>query len=346
MPVRPRGMRHRVRDLLVAASAMLLTVGAAFAQTDTRLTRIQHRGTLGCGVEPAVPGFAEVDRDGRYRGLDVDVCRAIAAAILGSGDRVTFIPVLNVAELERRDDIDVVARRLTWELRRERPLGLLFGPVTFYDGQAFLVARALGVPTARRLADVDLCVAGGTVFEVNAGAFFGTHRKVVLASPHDYADIANALSTGRCRAYTGDESDLGAIRSRLPTPADWVILPDRISKEPLAPLVRQEDLSLFNVVRWTIFALITAEELGVTSSNATAMTTSTNLEVQRLLGVVPGNGRALGLRERWALDAIASVGNYGEMFDRNVGKNSPIKLERGLNRLAGDGGLMFAPPLR
>jgi general L-amino acid transport system substrate-binding protein len=193
-------------------------------------------------------------------------------------------------------------------------------------------------------------VAGGTVFEFNIGSYFGAHalepRKLVLESPAKFDEIADALTTGRCRVYTADVSELGAIRSRLAHPGDFDILSEHISREPLAPLVRQDDVQFFKVLRWTIFALINAEELGVTSSNVDEMRKSANVEVQRLLGVVPGNGKALGLSESWAFNMIKVLGNYGELFAKNVGRDSPLKLDRGLNRLSTAGGLMYAPPLR
>lgn len=313
----------------------------------SRLDSVQARGTLGCGIEPSVPGFSEVDAQGRHHGLDIDICRAIAAAVLGSPDKVSFVQVKTVAEFRANDLIDVVARRLTWELRREEPLGLLFGPVTFFDGQSVLLSRRLGLTSTRQLTGLPVCVAGGTVFEVHANESLSTSPKVVVESPHAHADIARDLTSGHCPAYTGDVSDLGAIRALLPRPGDFVILPDVFSREPLAPLVRDDDAQWFNIVRWTIFALIDAEALGVTAGNADAMrATSTSLDVRRLLGTVTGNGAALGLPEDWALTVVKSVGNYGEIFDRHLGPSSPIGLDRGPNRLWTDGGLMYAPPLR
>jgi general L-amino acid transport system substrate-binding protein len=305
---------------------------------------------LGCGVEPAVPGFAEVDATGRHRGFDIDICRAVAAAVLGSADKVTYVSAPSVADFLRNDGIDLVSRRLTWELRREGSSGLLFGPITFFDGQGFLVSRTLAIDLARQLAGVPICVAGGSNFELNLGAYFSSQgmplQKVVLESAHDYSGVAARLNDGRCRVYSGDLSDLGAIRSMTAQPDRFLILPNLISKEPLAPIVRSDDAQFFSIVRWTVFALISAEELGVTSANADDMRTSENLDVRRLLGVVPGNGNALGLSERWAYQAIKDVGNYGEIFDRNLGSRSRIRLDRGFNRLSRDGGLMYAPPLR
>jgi general L-amino acid transport system substrate-binding protein len=329
---------------------VMLGLAATTAEAGPRLERIERRGFVTCGVEPAVAGFAEADGQGRYRGLDADICRALSAAIFGTPDKVKYVPVLSLTEFLRTDEIDVVSRRLTWELQREGPPGVLFGPITFYDGQGFLVSKKLGVTNPLQLAGVEMCVAGGTVFEFNIGAYFGAHalepRKLVLESAAKFDEIAAALATGRCRVYTADVSELGAIRSRLARPGDFDILSEHISREPLAPLVRQDDVQFFKVLRWTIFALINAEELGVTSGNVDEMRKSANVDVQRLLGVVPGNGKALGLSESWAFNMIKALGNYGELFDKNVGRDSPLKLDRGLNRLSTVGGLMYAPPLR
>ncbi|MCC7007707.1 MAG: transporter substrate-binding domain-containing protein [Acidobacteria bacterium] len=332
--------------LLVAWLVAGTTVLGAQA-SPPRLEQIRARGTLGCGIEPRVPGFSSVDAAGRHHGFDIDVCRAIAAAVLGDAGKVTFVDVRTVADFRANPLVDVVARRLTWELRRERPLGLLFGPITFHDGQSFLLATRLGVRDRQGLLPLTICVAGGTVFEIQANEYLGTFRKVIVESPHAYAEIAEALAAGRCQAYTGDVSDLAAIRRLLPARNDFTILPDVISKEPLAPLVRDDDMQWFTIVRWTVFALISAEELGISSANVDRLRAEAGaLEVRRLLGSVPGNGAALGLSEDWAANAIEAVGNYGEIYERNLGRGSDIGLDRGPNRLWKDGGLMYAPPLR
>jgi general L-amino acid transport system substrate-binding protein len=334
----------------LATIAAILGLAGPAGQDGSRLALIQQRGFLGCGVEPNVPGFAEIDAQSRYRGLDVDICRALSAAIFGTADKVKYISASSVSAFQAGNEIDVVSRRITWELQREGRFGLLFGPIVFYDGQGFLVSRKLGVTDPRRLAGAEICVAGSTVFESNLNSYFAAEKlrlnKILLADPHNLKDIAAALSSGRCHVYTSDVSLLGGVRSLLPRPADFAILAEQISREPLAQLVRSEDVPFFNLLRWTIFALINAEELGVTSKNADDMRKSPNADVQRLLGVVPGNGKALGLSEDWAYNAIRIVGNYGEIFEKNVGRDSPLGLDRGLNRLSTKGGLMYAPPLR
>lgn len=328
--------------------ALVATTVNLLAQAPSRLDAVRARGHVGCGIEPGVPGFSEVDDKGRHTGFDVDICRAIAAAVFGRPDQVEFVQTRTLPEFRREARLDIVARRLTWELRREEPLGLLFGPITFFDGQSFLVPTRLGLSDGRALGDRPICVAGGTVFEIHANEYLGPFTKVVVESPHAYDDIARRLTTGQCDAHTGDLSDLAAIRSRLPRPDDFAILAGTISQEPLAPLVRDDDVQWFNIVRWTIFALIRAEDLGVTSANAERLRASAqaSLEVKRLLGAIEGNGRALGLSESWALDVVRGVGNYAEIYDRNLGGASRIKLERGLNRLWKDGGVLYAPPLR
>ena len=344
--------------LRLGASAALFSVGIGCAAAPSkpaekplsRLELIEQRGALGCGVEPDVPGFSEVDAAGTYRGLDIDVCRAVAAAIFGTADKVRFIAAPSIADFLRNDEIDLVSRRLTWEVRREGTTRLLFGPITFYDAQAILVPKASGMSTVKDLAKTPVCVAGGLPWQLNLAEYFKeksiAFEKVVLESAHDYADIAARLGDGRCRAYSGDLSDLAAIRIRLPRPDTFVILPERLSKEPLAPVLRDTDAAFFTLVRWTVFALIAAEELGVTSVNVEAMRASQSIDVQQLLGVQPGNGKALGLDELWAYHAIKAVGNYGEIFDRNLGRDSAIKLDRGPNQLWTKGGLLYAPPLR
>ena len=348
-------MRQIPRLALVTTA---LCMAAASAAAGPRLDSIRRKGVLTCGVAPGVAGFAEVTAQGRdnvssvsrlYRGLDVDICRALAAAIFGSPDKVKFVLAASVAEFSRAKGVDIVSRRLTWSLARETPVRMLFGPVMFYDGQSFLVRKTLGAKTVRQLSGVPVCVAAGTPAEFNVSAYFDAHQlalKEIAIAGDEIGEIGRAFADERCPAYSADTSMLGSIRSRLPRPDDFDILPEQISKEPLAQLVRDDDAQFFDILRWTVFALIDAEELGVTSSNIDQMLKSGNADVQRLLGVMPGNGKALGLDEKWAYNVIKALGNYGEMFERNVGSRSPIKLERGANRLWTEGGLLYAPPLR
>ena len=334
------------RSVVLVAVAALLWTSCAGGTAPSRLSQIRQRGALVCGVFPGIAGFARADPGGHYSGFDIDICRAVAAAILGNADAVRFESVPAIDDLRRSNQIDIVSRRLTWSLRREG-LRVLFGPVTFYDGQGFLVPRASGVERAAQLADVPVCVAEGSEHDVTLTSYFRRHRLMLRKVPvRDGTAAGRALAAGDCRAFSADVSELASVRSGLADPAAFQILKERISSEPLSQLVRQEDTDLFNVLRWTVFAMIAAEELGVTSGNVERMAASGDPDVRRLLGVSPGNGQALGLEESWARHVIESVGNYGEVFERNLGPSTPIGMERGLNALQTAGGLMFAPPLR
>ncbi|HUK32433.1 MAG TPA: transporter substrate-binding domain-containing protein [Vicinamibacterales bacterium] len=334
----------RLVSTLLAAAALSLSCSSGAATS--RLARIRQRGVLVCGIFPGIAGFAEMDLAGHYRGFDVDMCRAVAAATVGSADRIRYERIASLDLFLGSNDIDIVSRRLTWSLRREG-MHVLFGPVTFYDGQGFLVARRVEGDDPTALAGIPLCVAEGSEHDVTVTAYFRRHQialqKVLVA---DGPAAGRALADGRCQAFSGDVSELASVRSLLATPRDFRILRDRISREPLAQLVRAEDIDLFNVLRWTVFAMIAAEEHGVSSTNVATMAASDDPEIQRLLGGNPGNGQALGLDEAWARNVIAQVGNYGEVFERNLGVSTPLGMERGLNALWTQGGLMFAPPLR
>jgi general L-amino acid transport system substrate-binding protein len=329
--------------VVVVAWALLGTASGGAAQG--RIPLIRQRGALVCGVAPAVGGFARVDGQGRYSGLDIDICRAVAAAIFGTPDKVRYQQASSVEQFRGATDVDLVSRRLTWSLQREG-MGLLFGPVTFYDGQGFLVPARLQAQKVRQLSNVRICVVAGGLSESNLTIYFRTHalslRKVLVQT----AQLEAEFMAEHCDAFTADVSELGFLRSVMRKPDDFRILSEQISKEPLAQLVRQSDLDLFAVLRWTVFALINAEELGVTSTNLAAAAKRDDPDVRRLLGVTPGNGKALGLDEAWARNVVKSVGNYGEIYERNLGMGSPIKLARGLNALWSSGGLLFAPPLR
>ena len=334
------------RPVVLFAVALALLGGIARAASGQgRLPLIRQRGALVCGLAPGVSGFARADGQGRYSGLDVDVCRAVAAAIFGTPDKVRYEQASSVEQFQRSPDMDLVSRRLTWSLQREG-LGLLFGPVMFYDGQGFLVPARLAAQKVSQLSNARICVVAGGLNESNLTIYFRSHaltlRKVLIQT----AQVEAELVAGRCDAFTADFSELGSLRSLMRKPDDFRILAEQISKEPLAQLVRRSDTDLFNVLRWTIFAMIEAEELGVTSVNLAEMAKRDDPDVRHLLGITPGNGKALGLDEAWARNVVKAVGNYGEVYERNVGMGSPIKLARGLNALWSAGGLMFAPPLR
>jgi general L-amino acid transport system substrate-binding protein len=331
--------------VVFAALAAAWLGGAAPTAAQGRVSQIRQRGALVCGVSPGVAGFARVDAQGRYSGLDVDICRAVAVAIFGTPDKVRYQQASSVEQFRASPDIDLVSRRLTWSLQREG-MGLLFGPVMFYDGQGFLVPAGRAAQKVGQLANARICVVAGGLHEAALTTYFRLHalalRKVLI----QITQLEAEFQAGRCDAFTADISELGSLRSGMRTPGDFRILTEQISKEPLAQLVRQSDVDLFHLLRWTIFAMIEAEELGVTSANLAEMAKRSDPDVRRLLGVTPGNGKALGLDETWAYNIVKAVGNYGELYERNVGVNSPLKLPRGLNALWSAGGLMFAPPFR
>jgi general L-amino acid transport system substrate-binding protein len=338
----------KARGILVSASllfASVLSVGiASDAAATSRLGDIEARGTLNCGIWPYVAGFASA-RNGEYFGFDVDICRAVAAAILGDATKVRFVKLENIRQFAERNEIDLVVRRLTWTLSRETANGMAFGPVTFYDGQGFLVPKQSGIERASELAGERLCVKNserhpGTLYNY----FRDMHHDIQLVLVESDKEAEEAMRGGRCRAYSADVSWLAAARSTFVDGLTrYKILADEISKEPLAPLMRAGDTELVQLVRWTIFSMIEAEELGLSSQNIDTGKPSSS-RVRSFLSIHPGSHVALGAGN-WVRAIIAGVGNYGEVFDRNLGEDSSIKLDRGLNRLWTQGGLMYAPPL-
>lgn len=334
----------------LAVAGALAWVGQAQAQqtpVDT-VGAIRARGQLICGVSVNAPGFALPDSRGEFRGLDVDTCRAVAAAILGDATRVRFVPNTAVQRFPmlQSGEVDMLARNTTWTLARESQLGLAFAGINFYDGQGFMVRRSANVTSARQLDGATVCVQPGTTTELNLSDYFRSNRMrftpVVIESVEE---IRAAFVAGRCDAYTNDISSLASFRAtRTTDAADFVLLPEVISKEPLGPVVRKGDWRFFDIVRWSLFAQIAAEELGVTSANVEEMArTSTNPDIQRLLGRTAELGRSMGVDNDWALRIVRQVGNYGEMYERNI---TPIGIPRGVNNLWTNGGLHYAPPIR
>jgi general L-amino acid transport system substrate-binding protein len=314
------------------------------------LDKIKQAGQIVCGVNTGLAGFAQPDNQGRYTGLDVDICKALAAALFGDAGKVKYVPLTAQQRFTalQSGEVDLLSRNTTWTLLRDTDLGLNFTVVVFYDGQGFMVPKKLGVKSAKELNGATVCVQPGTTTELNLADYFRANKmqfKPVVIEKLD--EVENAFFSGRCDAYTTDRSGLAATRAaRAPNPGDYVILPEVISKEPLAPAVRQGDDQWNDIVRWVIYALFEAEEKGITAKNADEMAKSDDPTVKRLLGVTPGMGKALGLEEKWALNAVKAVGNYGEIFERNVGEDSPLKLDRGPNNLWTQGGLMYAMPIR
>lgn len=335
----------------LAAGAMLAVAGAAAPSlAGETLDAIKARGALNCGVSTGLAGFSNPDSAGEWSGLDVDVCKAIAAAILGDANAVNYTALTAQQRFTalQSGEVDVLSRNTTWTLTRDTALGLHFAGVTYFDGQGFMVPRELGVTSARELEGAAVCVQPGTTTELNLADYFRAQgmsfEPVVIES---LEEVNAAYFAGRCDVYTTDVSGLASIRSTVaPNPADHMILPDVISKEPLGPAVRQGDDDLFNIVKWVVYALIEAEEQGITSANVDSFLGSDNPGIARLLGATPGMGENLGLSEDWAYQAIVQVGNYGEIFERNVGVNTPLGLERGINDLWTRGGLMYAMPIR
>lgn len=335
-------------------SALLLGVGllglSTAAHAGKTLDALRARGHVVCGVSNGVPGFSAPDDQGQWRGLDVDVCRAVAAAVLGDGSKVKFTP-LNAQQrfaALQSGQIDVLSRNTSWTLTRDASLGLQFTAITYFDGQGFLVARKFKVSSAKQLKDAQVCVQSGTTSEKNLADYSRAHKLNLKPVVFDSFEASyKALFAGRCQAYSTDVSALASIRNKqAPKPDDYVILPELISKEPLGPLVKRGDDEWGTIVRWTIFALLEAEELGVTQANVQAQARSTDPAVQRLLGSAEDMGKLLGLSPTWAAQALQAVGNYGEVFERNVGPASPLQLPRGANRLWSQGGLMYAAPIR
>jgi general L-amino acid transport system substrate-binding protein len=333
---------------------MVFMVIAFMALTYTALAQetfnaVKAKGFVTVGVNGSLFGFGQPDDKGVWRGLDVDTGRAIAAAVFGDAEKVKWVPLTAVQRFTalQSGEIDVLCRNATRTLTRDTALGLDFVQVNYYDGQGFLVPKKLGLKSAKELGGATICVLPGTTTEMNAADFFRTNnmawKPVVIEQT---AELAKAYFAGRCDALTSDASQLAGTRAVAPNPDDHIILPDIISKEPLAPAVRHGDSQWRDIVDYAVLALIQAEEMGITSKNVDEMLKSNDPMIQRFLGATPGNGKALGLDEKWAYNIIKQVGNYGEVFERNVGKDTPLKLERGLNDLWTKGGLMYTPPFK
>ena len=332
----------------VVAATLVGAAGAAYAGKD--LDAIKARGSLICGVTTGVAGFSLADSQGKWTGLDVDTCRAVAAAIFGDADKVKYVPTTAQQRFTalQSGEVDLLARTTTWTLTRDTALGFDFTGVNYYDGQGFMVNKKLGVKSAKELNGATVCVSPGTTTELNLADYFRankmTFKPVVIEKVEE---TRAAFFSGRCDVYTTDASGLYSTRAaNAPNPDDYIVLPEIISKEPLGPVVRHGDNQFADIVRWALFAQIEAEEYGITSKNVDEMMKSDNPTIKRILGVTPGMGKALGVDEKWVYNIIKQVGNYGEMFERNVGQGSTLKIARGQNALWNQGGLQYAPPIR
>ena len=341
-------MKLPLKSAVVMTSLVIGAAGAAKAQTKTLDTVKQH-GTLTCGVTIGLPGFGQPDDKGNWTGLDVDYCRAVAAAVLGDDKKVKYVPTTAKERFTalQSGEVDMLARNTTWTMSRDSALGLSFTGINYFDGQGFMVKKSLGVKSAKELNDATVCVGTGTTTELNLADYFKTNNMTYKSVVFEKADeLLQAYVAGRCDVYTTDQSGLYSERLQQANPEEHMVLPEIISKEPLGPSVRQGDSQWFTIVKWVHFALLNAEELGVTQANAEQMLGSPNPEIKRLLGKDGDFGKGIGLENDWALKIIKAVGNYGEIYERNVGTGSRLKIDRGLNRLWSKGGLQYAPPIR
>ena len=338
-------MRKMIPIVLALGASLAFSV-AAQSQT---LKTVQDRGSLICGVNPSLEGFASKDATGQWSGFDVDFCRALAAAVFNDPSKVEFVPLSASDRFEalKNKQIDVLSRNSSWTMGREGDNGVVFTGVTYYDGQGFLVLKAKNFQSALELDGSKVCVQAGTTTEPNFVDFFeANHMKYETVHEGSADDMVAAYQDGKCDVLTTDASGLFAMRQRLAKPADSVILPDIISKEPLGPAVRQDDMQWFNIVKWVNFAMLNAEELGVSSKTIDEALKSQKPAVKRLVGTEGDFGKPFGLTQDWAVRIVRAVGNYAEVFDRNVGAHSKLGIPRGLNELWSNGGIQYAPPIR
>jgi len=314
------------------------------------LDAVKGKGFVQCGVSTGLPGFSSADDKGQFTGLDVDICRAVAAAIFGDAGKVKYSPLTAKERFTalQSGEIDMLSRNTTWTLTRDSSLGLNFTGVNYYDGQGFLVTKALGVKSALEMDGATFCIQAGTTTELNLTDYFRANKMNYTPITFDTSDqTIKAFEAGRCDALTSDQSQLYALRIKLSDPNSAMVLPEVISKEPLGPVVRQGDDEWLNIVKWALYAMVNAEELSVTSANVDEMkANSKDPNVRRLLGVEGVKGEWLGLSDDWAYNIVKQVGNYGEAFERNVGSGSPLGIGRGLNALWSKGGIQYAPPIR
>ena len=339
-------MNKTILPILIGATLGMSATAASAQQT---LSDVKAKGYVQCGVNTGLPGFAMPDDAGEWTGFDVDYCRAVAAAVFNDPEAVRFTPLSAKERFTalQSGEVDMLARNTTWTMERDTSLGLTFAGVNYYDGQGFIVRKELNLTSAEDLADAAICVQTGTTTELNMADYFRTrginYNPVVF---EQLTETNQAYDSGRCDALTTDASGLYATRLQFANPDEHVVLPTIISKEPLGPVVRQGDDQWFNIVKWTHFALLNAEELGVTQANVEEMKTSENPEIRRLLGTEGTFGEGIGLDNAWAANIVTHVGNYGEIFERNIGMDTPLQIERGLNAQWKDGGLQYGMPIR
>ncbi len=347
-------MKRKVLSWIFGAAASAFAAAAATAGT---LDDVKTAGVLKCGVtQSGTLGFSSPDANNNWSGMDVDYCKAVAAAIFNDATKVKYIPLSAKERFTalQSGEIDILSRTTTWTMSRDTSLGLKFAGVMYYDGQGMMVRKSLGVDSALKLDGATVCTTTGTTTELNLADYFkANNMKYQVVAMENADEVLKAYEEGRCDIFTTDQSGLYGERLKLANPDDHIVLPEIISKEPLGPLVRQGDDAWFNVSKWTYYALLTAEEFGITQANVEEMAkTATNPEIQRILGVknadgsAAGFGTGIGVSEDWIVNIVKAVGNYGEIFERNVGPNTPLKIARGKNALWSQGGLQYAPPIR
>ncbi len=339
-------MKKLMKSVALSVTALGLAVAGAQAAT---LDDVKAKGFVQCGVSQGLPGFSNPDDKGNWTGLDVDLCRAIAAAVFGDAEKVKYTPLSAKERFTalQSGEVDVLSRNTTWTMSRDTSLGLNFAGVNYYDGQGFMVRSSLDVKSALELSGASICTNTGTTTELNVADYFRANNMEYEVVAFEKADeVVAAYDAGRCDVYTTDQSGLYAQRLKLTNPGEHIVLPEIISKEPLGPVVRQGDDQWFNLVKWTHFAMVNAEEFGVTSGNVDEMMKTENPGIKRLLGTEGTFGEMIGVGNDWAYNIIKQVGNYAETFDRNVGPETPLQISRGVNDLWSKGGLQYAPPVR
>jgi len=339
-----------VKTTLAMLTAAAVLGAAGMAHAGATLDAVKKKGFVQCGVSDGLPGFSVPDAKGNYQGIDVDICRGVAAAVLGDASKVKYSPLTAKERFTaiQSGEVDVLSRNTTWTSSRDGGMGLVFTGVTYYDGIGFLVNKKLGVASAKELDGATICIQAGTTTELNVSDYFRSNGLKYTPITFDTSDeSAKSLEAGRCDVLTSDQSQLYAQRIKLGAPNDWVVLPEVISKEPLGPLVRRGDEDWMAIVKWTLFAMLNAEEAGITSKNVEAEAKATkNPDVARLLGADGEYGKDLKLPKDWVVQIVKQVGNYGEVFEKNLGQSTDLKIDRGMNALWNNGGIQYAPPVR
>ncbi|WP_421851298.1 amino acid ABC transporter substrate-binding protein [Oricola sp.] len=338
-----------MKNLILTGALGVAALATAATASAATLDDIKAKGFVQCGVSQGLPGFSNPDADGNWSGMDVDLCRGVAAAVFGDGDAVKFTPLSAKERFTalQSGEVDLLSRNTTWTMSRDTQLGLNFAGVNYYDGQGFMVRTDMNINSALELSGASVCTNTGTTTELNVADYFRANNMEYELVAFEKADeVVAAYDAGRCDVYTTDQSGLYAQRLKLTNPGEHKVLPEIISKEPLGPVVRQGDDQWFNIVKWVHIATVNAEELGVTSENVGEMMGSDNPSVRRLLGAEGEFGAGIGLGNDWAANAIKAIGNYGEIFERNVGPDTDLGIARGVNALWSKGGLMYGPPVR